>query len=305
MDINLNEQEIEYNKFGPWLMVIEDASQVPAQFLDVLDTIENADFSFKVPVKEERRNMAAGMLLYWQVVAVSKDSVSIFTIENELLSRKVFLFEDICYLEHGGDLLGSFICIASSREIVDVRYNLVSMEVASQAIELIRLGLRQNKRSHPSLDSPMGTLNEKQIYRYFRDKEKGVSKPTILGYQESRELAEPSPASLLNLYSSNKNSKLLDCMIMTDGTDLIIANRGKYILGIKDTNYKFGHVFIPFSKMTGVNEFAHEKYLQLKVLEIEIGRQSYEIIVDNNFSTSAIRHLVKRRIKTTTHDFDI
>jgi hypothetical protein len=282
----------EYDQFGPWLIEIKSQEDIPPQFSEQQHFFEDAVYSFKIPVHQERRNMKPGMLLYPEVVIIQQDFIMHLKIDGERIQAEKMWYTDVLFLTHGGDLLDNYIGLQSIQGEMIIKYNLVSQDVASHVIKLLR-EIVSPRTSYPiSTELNDASLLDKVTYSFYCGTEKLLEPLHILAYQSEMMLTDRKRTSIMDLYHNFVQYKLLRSMIMTDGVDLIIANQGKHIIDVKDANYKFGHTFIRIGLIENVSLEPHPHFPELNSLIIKVGLCEFTLAVDKAFSINKVNELL-------------
>ena len=282
----------EYDQFGPWLVEIRSEQDIPPQFSEQQHFFDDAVYSFKIPVHQERRNMKPGMLLYPEVVIIQNDFILHLKIDGERIQAEKMWYTDVLFLTHGGDLLDNYIGLQSIQGEMVIKYNLVSQDVASHVIKLLREMVSPRKHYPVSNELNDHSLLDKVTYSFYCGTEKPIDPLHILAYQSELSLTERKRSSLMDLYHNFVQYKLLRSMIMTDGVDLIIANQGKHIIDIKDANYKFGHTFIRLGLIESIALEPHPNFPELNVLIIKVALCEFTLAVDKQFSIDKVLQLL-------------
>ena len=282
----------EYDLFGPWLLQVESEKDIPHQYFEYIDMIVNAKYCFKIPIQEERRKLAAGMLLYNKLILIEDAQIVELSVINHQISVKQLSFKDVLYVTHRGDLLNCEISLTTNETSLQIRYNLVSIDFASTVMGLLRESICSSSTSSDEMPLHEQKYSELQIFSYFCITENETNKPKILNYQPCLELGLLKST---NLFQSLNKYRLLDCMIMTNNTELIIANRGQAVIQEHDTNYKFGHTFIPLKYISGISQGKDEQFNDLKQVIINVGEQQVNIKVAQDFAIDLIADALMKK----------
>ncbi|WP_022943160.1 hypothetical protein [Psychromonas hadalis] len=279
----------EYDKFGPWLLQVKSIQDIPHQYFEHQDTILAAKYCFKIPIKEDRRALHAGMLLYNKLIIIDEQRIVEFSVVNDQIITHELLFKDVQYLIHQGDLLNCEICLISQKNSLNFQYNLVSMDIAGDVMHLLRESINVVEQSSARPDILSQKHSELQIFSYFCITEKENQSLQILNYQAGLALGLLASNQL---FQSLTKYQLLDSMFMTNGVELIIANRGKYVVQENETNYKFGHTFIPLKHITNISQQHDEMFKTIKQINIELGGQLLQASVDKDFVIDSLENLL-------------
>ncbi|WP_026973120.1 hypothetical protein [Aliagarivorans marinus] len=288
----MNLEEREYQHFGPWLVEVDSLDDIPPQFGDISADYNGASFAFKIPIHQERRNVNMGMLLYPQLVIVHSDRMIYLNVASSQMIRQVIHYQDLLWLEHGGDLLDSHITLATSSQTLSVTYNMSSQDIASKAIRFIRNGVSPEVSEGDAAEASAQPEAEQQIFRYLCDKEQLSGSLQILGYQPSIELGPLPNNSLSNIYRNINQYRLLDSMLVCDGTELIVASRGKDVVDVRETNYKFSHTYIRLDRISGISIRPDEQFRELKQLWLELEGRRWQWRLGADFVTDDLAMLL-------------
>ncbi|HEY5715752.1 MAG TPA: hypothetical protein VIS54_05005, partial [Psychromonas sp.] len=178
----------EYDHFGPWLLQVKSSDDIPHQYFEYQDLILAANYCFKVPVKEDRRNLHPGVLLYNKVVVINNDRILELSVINDQISTVELRFQDVQYMVHRGDLLNCEIRLVTDQNSLSIQYNLVSMDLAGTVMHLLRECVcpRGDIPSNPEIANQK--YSDRQIYSYYLITEKEQGLLEILDYQPCVEL---------------------------------------------------------------------------------------------------------------------
>jgi hypothetical protein len=281
----------EYDHFGPWLLQVKSVQDIPHQYFEYQDTILAAKYCFKTPIKNERRKVHAGMLLYNKLILIEEHRIVELAVINDQITTNELLFKDVQYLIHQGDLLNCEICLVSHNNNLNIQYNLVSMDIAGEVMQLLRDSVNASEQSSKRPGKSPQKHSELQIFSYFCITEQESQSMEILNYQPCIELGI---LATNKLFQSLTKYRLLDSMFMTNGVELIIANRGKYVVQENDTNYKYGHTFIPLKQITNISQQNDGIFKAMKQINIEVGEKLIQVTVDKDFVINSLESLLTK-----------
>lgn len=287
----MNRLEKEYHEFGPWLKAINTVEDIPQQFDQYRDKIEVADYSFKVPVHKDRRKLKPGNLLYEKVVSLFPDRMIVFSAKKDAVYREDLMFKDFKYIEHGGELMNSYIKVVSKYRALTLSYNSVSNDVSSVVVKMLRDAVLPLASTVDMNNIESVELSDLQLYRYFETKEIIERPIKILGYQEIKDLQKKNPSTMDNLLNVVITYKLQDALFMTDGVELIIANRRKSVEWVKHADYSYRHIFIPLEVIDEISIEEDPKFSNLKDIRITMDMIEERLMVDKSFPVNQIKAL--------------
>lgn len=130
--------KMEYDRFGPWIIEIKEAGEVPPQFDREKDRILEAAKAYKIPVNVERRKLKPGMPMYDFVLALHDDYIDIMERHEGVVTVASINYSDIQILEKVNDLLNGHIFIYAGQREFSVPYNPVSDELIDEMMDFIR-----------------------------------------------------------------------------------------------------------------------------------------------------------------------
>ncbi len=289
----------EYHEFGPWLLEIKSAEDIPPQYVDYADQILQADYSIKVPVLLVRREIRPGALMYNQVVMLYSDRIEILEFVDGSISKREMPYSSIKYIIHGGELLSSYIHFEGGNTAMRIRYNSVSNDVTMRIMQQTRNAICTDQKkidtSFLKKHLELEHLKDSQIYKYFCIKEELKSNIHILGYQPFMDLTENLPIRLPRFLEKFYMYKLNDTLFMTNGIELIVANRDRSIQKSADVNYAFAHIFIPISTIQDVEMKDDEKFDTIGVTQMTLAdRCNVKFHLERNFDMSFMEKIINQ-----------
>lgn len=288
----MNILEKEYQHFGPWLLEIKSKDDIPQQYLNKQKLILESTYSFKVPINKDRRKVRQGTLLYNQVIALYPDKIVILSIKNNKIKTKEMLTNDIKYFIHGGELLINYIYCFSNNDVIKIKYNSASLNVSQSVVNIIRNSIISDSAEIRVSDNNDQSLYDLQLYKYFCTKEINDKPLKIIGYQANHKLEKIDPKKLEFLVHKFMKTQVQDSLILSNGLELIIVDRGKDFLTFRDTNYAYRHTFIKLDKIKSVSLVPDSNYKDLQSLVIQLNGINVNVKVLTDYSINFIEELL-------------
>ncbi|PKM57586.1 MAG: hypothetical protein CVU98_05370 [Firmicutes bacterium HGW-Firmicutes-3] len=289
---NMNKLEQEYHSFGSWLVEINNEEDIPIQFIDFKQTILDAEYSFKVPRKIERRKAHPGMRLYDAVVSLLPDKISLQQIRNKTVEVDDILFDEINYLVHINELLDSQIIIVTKKQEYVIEYNSVSSDISNGFISKIRDKILT---STPvlNLDAFVEVKTiDSELYKNLISNEINDSPVKIIEYQPFIQLSKTNPSPAEKLFNTHNKYELQDTVFLANTKELIVVNRKEAVKKIDKADYGYSRTYLDLTKIQGFRledapEMSHLKMLLLQMDGIEV---SFE--VGDTFTVDALNQLL-------------
>ncbi|MDR1294307.1 MAG: hypothetical protein LBK59_05040 [Bifidobacteriaceae bacterium] len=134
------ERIAEFDAFGPWVLPVRDADDVPPLFRPLVD-VTDARLAVKVPRPIERRTADPTMDLYDSLIVVRGDGVEILARTpgvGDGTARVWLPARDILAVEDDTDLLHGCLRLHAADGAVEIPYNAVSSDVMMALIHEVR-----------------------------------------------------------------------------------------------------------------------------------------------------------------------
>jgi len=289
---NMNKLEQEFHSFGSWLIEIKKEEEIPLQFIDLKQTILNAEYSFKVPRKIERRKAHPGMRLYDAVVSLLPDKIILQQIRNKTVEVDDILFNDINYLVHINELLDSQIIIVTKKQEYAIEYNSVSSDISNGFISKIRDKILTSEPVF-NLDAfaEVKTIDS-ELYKNLINNEINDSPVKVIEYQPFIQLSKTNPSPAEKLFNTHNKYELQDTVFLANTKELIVVNRKEAVKKIDKADYGYSRTYLDLTKIQGVKledapEMSHLKMLLLQIDDMEV---SFE--VGDTFTVDALNQLL-------------
>lgn len=131
----------EYDAFGPWLLAIKSAGEMPRRFRSAYPGLEGADYLVKIPRSIDRRDAYPGGDLYGAVLALDDDGFTFLTASEDsdgFVSRQV-IWDDVAAVRTVNNLLhADFVLLLKEGDALTVTYNSSSADLMTRIVDFSR-----------------------------------------------------------------------------------------------------------------------------------------------------------------------
>ncbi len=131
----------EYDAFGPWLLQIRSAADMPPRFRSAYAGLEDSDYLIKIPRSMDRRDAYPGADLYGAVFALDVDGFTLLEAVDGaegFVSRQIS-WDDVAAVRIVSNLLRSdFALLLKEGDELTVTYNSVSAELMTRVAAFVR-----------------------------------------------------------------------------------------------------------------------------------------------------------------------
>ncbi len=131
-------RDLEYDRFGPWVLEIGDDDPVPPLFADHVSEAPDVLLSIKVPRKVSRRDAVPGMDLYDYVVQLHEETVVIHERVDSTVRSHTIAYREIQHLRISEELLRGRLVLGFPGGAYELPYNTVSSELMRRVAAIIR-----------------------------------------------------------------------------------------------------------------------------------------------------------------------
>lgn len=131
----------EYDAFGPWLLSIKTAADMPGRFRSAYAGLQDADYLIKIPRSIDRRDAYPGADLYEAVFALDADGVTLLAALDgaEGFARRHLAWDDVAAVRTVSNLLrADFAVLLKEGDALTVTYNAVSTDLMTRVTAFAR-----------------------------------------------------------------------------------------------------------------------------------------------------------------------
>lgn len=239
----------EYDRFGPWVAEIEVEDDVPQQFSDFTETILKSDFSFKVPIFEERRNLKPGMVLYETVVSLTGDLLIALRYNVDSIDRQEINLKELQYFQCSTAMLLGELRLGTAKQILSIQFNPVEQKPIEKLVNRIR-----EQYCGPDLKINLNNIIEQDqahsfLYEALLAKETKRENLKTVAYQPNIKLKRGIVSMMRRWQVVSDDYGLQDSLFLTNGRELIVLSRVQDMKATHESNYGYRYTYIPLSNI--------------------------------------------------------
>lgn len=272
----------EYDRFGPWVTVIESVEDIPQQFLRARDQIMNADFAFRIPLNVERRNVRKGMALYTTVVSFTDAKVTFYERTKWDFDVTEISWREIMYLQYGRNLLIGELLLVTPGHLHLLTFNPVVTEPVEQGVRFIR---NKYLREQPYLDLDTiqeDTAEKSTLYQSLITEDFVDEKIRQIAYQTQLELGP----------LSSQMDTLQDALFLAGSREVIVITRDKQEKSANDPDYGYRYTYIPCTNITGITCEPDDRTAAVQNLSFHLGNSKVVFPVGHDFPVQRLKTLL-------------
>lgn len=266
----------EYDRFGPWILEINDIDPIPPIFESHIN-LKESEYAFKVPRPMERRELSAGMNLYDYLVAFFSSHMTILQRSGEEVMKSDIGYSEIVAVEHLEDVLDGRLMIYTEGDPFEILYSTVSADIIKTTVARL---CGQYIPDTPPADIlptlPADSPNTENLSFYFNGLLKELMKPKtgqelvpeLIGTQSEIKVSSLEDHWWLRLLYGAIDVELQESMHFIDSSEIRIIDRGRL------WKYRWQQVmgernrFIPIHRIDAI-EFVESK-ITSEVMQISI-----------------------------------
>ena len=131
----------EYDAFGPWLLPVGSAIEMPPRFRSAYDGLKGADYIVKIPRPIDRREACPGADLYGAVFAADADGFTLLSspADTEGFMAREVAWDEVAAVRSGHNLLhADFALLLEEGDALSVTYNSVSADLMTRVVAFAR-----------------------------------------------------------------------------------------------------------------------------------------------------------------------
>jgi len=283
----------EYDRFGPWVAEIKVEDDVPRQFVEFADPILKSDFSFKVPVAAERRDLKPGMVLYETVVSVTGDRLLILHLRESSIDRREVDLKSLQYIQCNKAMLFGELLMVSAGQSSSITFNVVEPE----PIEKLERHIRAQYCDHVpkvNLDDILGQEHTQSfLYETLLAQEAKKENLKIVAYQPSIQLKAEHIPLLQRWKVVPEELVLKDTLFLTNGSELIVMSRMQDVKRVRQSDYGYRHTYIPLGNVRTTLLEPNEKAKGVLAFSVVMENSRVVFTVDESFPVDVFRRTLK------------
>ena len=288
----------EYDAFGPWILEVTDAAQVPRAFATYPIDFDSAHTVVKVPRNIARRDATPQMDLYDHLLIVGSDHLTVLGREDGRYSVLTLGYGQIAALRDSVNLLdGRLTIYALDGSVVVLPYNGASRGMVGGILSTIRAEVRRSRparagslSSRPSLP-PMNLddLGRKDAVFVTTTRELTREEPGLrLIAATGRSIVRPRGGAGVQFTHVLDPATLHALVVLAGDDEVQILTRRDAITRKGAPVVSMARLVVPLATVSSVESFEHPGYLGVVVLRITAGSAVIDVAVPQNSLTETV-----------------
>jgi len=269
--------DTEYQRFGPWVLEINERDTVPKLFRPYVETTENPILSVKIPRPVERVNAKHLTHRYDYLISLYPTRLVILSRHGDLVVTESVAYSEICSLYSVHDLLRGCLRVVTSSHAYEIPYSTVSSDLMERVIDLIRSFYTESDQAVPV---EAATFENGEGLSFFfsnllDDELRRNPDLRILASQIETPMAAYEVTGWRRAFARVTRRRLLDSLHLTDGRELVVIDRGQPFRYGRQAIYARNTVYLPLSRIASAEWGREAGESPLVTLTIRTGPASY------------------------------
>lgn len=209
----------EYDAFGPWLLPIGSAAEMPPRFRSAYGGLQHADHLIKIPRSIDRRDAFPGADLYGSVFALDGDGFTLLTALDgaDGFARRHLAWDEVAAVRTVSNLLhAEFALLLKEGDALTVTYNSVSTDLMTRVVGFIRQHLMASDDFGPALVNEAEEFEDFFFKAMLAEERHGGQFMLPIHF-------EPPGKSCRN--AQNRRRVTTGLLILLSGSELVIVDR--------------------------------------------------------------------------------
>ena len=245
-------QEREYDSFGPWILYVNEADDIPDAFIDRFRWDDTVVTAFKVPRKVERRNTKVGKDLYDYLVILYKDRLEVMHISGNFPNTGSARYDDILAFSKMVDLLHGELTILMREQRVIIPFNSVSEDLIDDVIsKLETLCIEGSEFELPQANGKISPSS--QLYRNLLAGEQRRKQHRLIASQPEFNTEKYEMRFWDRVLGIFSQWMVRESMILAGPQEFVLYNSLPRITRFKKGHYGFEKTIIPRKQIKGIS----------------------------------------------------
>lgn len=275
----------EYDRFGPWILNINEKDTVPPLFAPYLADKAAPLLGLKIPRDIERRHAHPGMNLYDYVLYCYAENLLVLERQGDTVAVNDFNYDEIESIQVTEDLLSGVVRIYTLQKNYDIRFNTASSDMITEMISLIRERYTDNVQ-HDEIDKIAAFNPENTMSHFFMGLiSKALAKDhtnRVLVAQPEINVISHETQGFRKLKHAILGKKLLETLILTNGRELHIFSRNQFYRYRGQGIYSLKTIFMPIKKITDLIVDKDEKTTQILRVTLSASSHKFPLMIAQN-----------------------
>lgn len=291
----MDKLKLEYDRFGPWIIEIKEAVDVPPQFERETDRILSAVRAIKIPKNIERRKLKPGMPMYDTVLAIYDGYIELMQRNDTIITATSLNYRDIRIIEKVHDLMSGHVFFHAGQQIYSFAYNPISGEIIDDVLDFIRERYIEKSGVDGLEELPDIEVIDAPLYKNLMSGYMKKENVKALQYQPFVELKHQKNTTWTALLDLMDKPALQESLFLTNGFEFMTFSRIKEVKKKGESDYGYRQLFIPLAYIKGISTFDDREMDDLMTLEIHVGDHKRMIKTGKNINVDYLETYIQQR----------
>lgn len=276
------ERTDEFDAFGPWVLPVSTAEEVPRLFRPHVGDPHTADVVLKVPRAISRRDANPSMDLYEHLLLVREGAVVLLTRapgERGGVRRRSLVADELLAIDESVDLLdGRLLMYAKEGPALRVSFNGASRDTVRSFVDVVRgLWTEGSTTAEPQPDPhpiPLGLRDlgpDVALVNDYRALVAAEPAMRLLGAhprQGVEPVADGSLSVLTRLAHRLVPMTLQGAIVCTDGREVVVLHRRPWWVRGQRPVHSSARTTLPVARAGGLEARDHDTYVGVRIMRI-------------------------------------
>lgn len=274
-------RDVEYDRFGPWVMEISEKDPLPPLFKNYNKRDDTPLLTIKIPRAIDRADASPGMNLYDYVLYMYEEDFLVLKRRRNTVISDTIRYSNILCLKDYKNLLDGQLLIYKKDGYYKLSYNTVSKDVMDKIIDII-LSRYSNKDRKAVLDNMILEDNDLDFYysSILENEKKNNKEIRLVAYQSKIGLKNLDKNAINKLFYKISSKKLLGSLHLFDNRELKIVNRGINFLYFTKSSYARENCYIPIDKIDNITVEKDSESSAFVEINIKIGGFKFVYVLE-------------------------
>lgn len=276
----LDVTKLEYDRFGPWVLEINETDTVPELFQPHVEPVHKPLLSVKIPRPVERARARHLTHLYDYLLSLYATHLTILRRHGESVVTESVDYDDIEHIYSIHDLLRGVLRIVTPANSYEIPYSTVSSELMVRVLDFVRGFYVESDRvvavrpsiyeKRESFSACLGGLLGEQLARN--------PKLCVVASQVEVSMAECESGRISRAFAGVTRKRLLESLHLCDGRELVVVDRGQAFRRGKQAVYEKNILYLPLTSIRDVEWSRESESSPLAKLTLRLCDFSYSYL---------------------------
>jgi len=290
----------EYDAFGPWILDVTDADQVPRIFATFPIDFAAVRRVVKVPRNVIRRDANPQMDLYDHLLIADAERLTVLSREGSHYSILSLAYEQIAALRDSVNLLdGRLTIYARDGSVLVLPYNGTSRALIGEIMLAVRSEMLRTRPVRPAPARPglplmrLDDLGRRDAVFVSTTRELMRDEPKFrVLAAHGRSTVRPRGGAAAQFSHLLDPASLHGLVLLASDAELQIISRRDAITRNGAPVVSLARLVFPFANLTSVEAFEHPDYLEVHTVRLTLGSAAIDVPVpQSSLAESVLRAL--------------